>query len=155
MNLFHRLAEHNAWANGMLIDGIRKHAAFATATDVAGTSLVERLKHMAEVEEAFALLLKGAPDWPKSPDTVEGLLGYLHLQDTALIEFGRTLTAAGLAKAVPVPWWGNTEVLAEDCFVQVVAHSDQHRSELCWELLRAGIDTGEKDYIRWVVKRQP
>ena len=38
---------------------------------------------------------------------------------------------------------------------QALGHSAQHRSELAWELARAGVDTGNLDFIVWTAGGEP
>ena len=53
-----------------------------------------------------------------------------------------------------VPWW-KLEFPLHVLISQLIAHSAQHRSEMAWELARAGVSTGELDFIVWVAGGRP
>ncbi len=148
MNDFTGLFEHNEWANRLVLDALRRvPAAFLGDEGRPGAGpMSERLRHLLAVERAFLDALEANPQVPEPPSSLEGLSEYA---DTTIARYRSYLgQLADPSAKVFIPWWERSFTVS-DCLHQVIAHSAQHRAELAWELARAGVDTGEMDYIIW------
>ncbi|MCA9828939.1 MAG: DinB family protein [Dehalococcoidia bacterium] len=150
MTDFSSLFAHNSWANGLLLQGLRNAPASFLQQDGrpgAGTNLAS-LQHMLGVERIFLEAQRGAGFVePNLPDDLDGLVAYSEATGHEYKEFITNLLDP--SQKVYIAWW-EREFTVEGCFFQVIGHSWQHRAELAWELARAGVDTGEMDYIRWL-----
>lgn len=67
MNLIARQLQHNAWANRVVLDGLRRAPALWAAESFSGIPAGERLRHLAGVERGFLDCLRGAPARPEPP----------------------------------------------------------------------------------------
>jgi uncharacterized damage-inducible protein DinB len=105
------------------------------------------LHHLAVVEHGFLAAIRGATEAPHLPADLEGIAA--DSKETAAGYADLLASGRDLAGEVYIPWWERSFSI-EDCLYQVLAHSAQHRAEILWELARAGVDTGEIDYIVWV-----
>ena len=150
MTDFGSLFAHNHWANGLLLEGLRGAPADFLQREArpgAGTNL-ESLQHMLGVERIFLDAQSGA-DFvePSPPGDMDGLVAYSAGTNDGWQAFASAL--ADPSELVYIPWW-EREFTIEGSLLQVIGHTWQHRAELAWELARAGIDTGEMDYIIWL-----
>lgn len=144
-----RLFQHSTWATSQVLAGLREAGPMLLAREArpGGVSNLDALRHMAGTERAFLDALSGTPVMPDPPLTLEDVAAYCAATSAGFQEYLATTRDTGVS--VFIPWWERS-FAAEDCLLQVLAHSAQHRAELAWELARAGIDTGELDYIIWV-----
>jgi hypothetical protein len=114
-------------------------------------SIAKRLDHWFGVERAFLDALEGNPQRPQVPKALSEVAAYE-------AETGRrfvALVAGGPdgTRDLYIPWWERNFTVSE-CLSQVLSHSAQHRAEVAWELARAGIDTGEMDFIVWAAEHR-
>lgn len=147
-----RTFTHNAWANGLVLDGLgRGPADFLgkPARDGNGTNH-EKLLHLGLVERGFLDAINGATRAPQMPDGLDAIVA--HFGETAAAYAALLAPGVDLDREVHIPWWERSFTVG-DCLTQVISHSAQHRAELAWELARVGIDTGEMDYIVWFAQR--
>lgn len=152
MQPLERLYRHNAWANARLLTAALGASPEALAAGgPGGASILDRIAHFAETEDAFSLVFAGTPDWPHPPESIAELATYLMERDERLLAVAAGLSPETAAATCFVPWF-NREVPVEDCLYQVLHHSNQGRSEAAWELRRAGVDTGDLDYIVWLLE---
>jgi len=142
-----RLHEHNAWANGRVLAACRAASAQVLEPE-GGESLIRRLRHQLAVEASFLAAMRGEPLPTDIPRTVEGLEAFAAACSPGLIELAGSPPEA-LQRKFRIPWFERDFTL-QDGLSQVLSHSGQHRSEVAWELARAGIDCGNLDYIFWV-----
>ncbi|MFN0095787.1 MAG: DinB family protein [Dehalococcoidia bacterium] len=150
MEPFEQLFRHNAWANARVLECLAGATHVHEVKAHNGQTIAEVMAHLGETEEAFRMVFRRAPDWPHPPSEVEAVRAYITEHDEGLIAFAAGLTAEEAAARVFVPWF-ETEVPIEQCLRQLLGHAAQHRAEAAWELARAGVDTGELDYIVWLL----
>jgi uncharacterized damage-inducible protein DinB len=155
MQPFTLMFKHNGWANRTVLDSFRgDHEALLAAVAYDGDPMLTRARHMASVERGFLDLVRDKPERPVAPETLGALIDYVTESARGWDAACATLEGGRLAQSVFVPWW-DREFRVEEMLSQVLAHSGQHRAELAWELARAGVDTGELDYIVWAAGGQP
>jgi uncharacterized damage-inducible protein DinB len=154
MNVFEQLMAHNAWANHTVVAAFGEAPGLPESADYTGEPLTERVNHMLEVERAFLDVLRGRPERPKAPSDLGALVGYADETGEALRLASGALSAEGLEEPLYVPWWEQA-MPRRVLLSQVLAHSGQHRAELAWELAKAGVDTGELDFIVWEAGGRP
>lgn len=154
MDLIASQLEQNAWANGAVARTLAETPKVAEVTMYDGEPLSARLMHLAGVERAFLDVLRGDPVRPSPPGTAAALTAYIDDTGAGLVAMAETLGVPGLEREFFVPWWERA-FTAGEILAQVLAHSGQHRSEVAWELARAGIDTGELDFIGWAAGGRP
>ncbi|MGD9932998.1 MAG: DinB family protein [Dehalococcoidia bacterium] len=149
MNAFERLFRHSDWATGKVLAGLSEAGPelLARESRPSANSNLEALRHMAGTERAFLDAISSHPVVPEPPRDLGELTSYCAETIAGFQAF--LATTEDLGTPVYIPWWERSFAV-EDCLLQVLAHSAQHRAELAWELARAGIDTGELDYIIWV-----
>lgn len=146
MSGFRRLHEHNAWANSRVLAACRA-ATPATLEPAGGDSLIRRLRHQFAVEASFLAAMRSEQLPTDIPRTIEGLEAFAAASSPGLVELAGSAPQA-LQRQFRIPWFDRDFTL-EDGLAQVLSHSGQHRSEVAWELARAGIDCGNLDYIFW------
>jgi len=139
---------HNAWANHTVLAAFERRPALLSSPAYDGEPLFERAHHLAEVERGFLDVLRGNMVPPRPPRDFDALRNYVDETGAGLVSVAEDLDEAGLQRELFVPWWDRAFPAAV-LIAQVLSHSGQHRAELAWELARAGISTGELDYIRW------
>lgn len=149
MSILTEQLKHNAWANRIVTEAFRRKPDVLATVCYDGDSVLSRLQHQLGTERAFLDVMRGAPQRPAPPADLEALLAYDEATTSAMLGIVEPLSDSDLEQPYFVPWW-NHELPLHVLVTQVIAHSAQHRSELAWELARAGVDTGEVDYIRWV-----
>jgi len=154
MYLLPDLLRHNAWANATVLESFRSKPEALDVVCYDGDRLSTRAQHLAGTERAFLDVLRGSPAEPHPPEGLEDLLAYD--RETAAGLGSAALAAGEAGQETPyfVPWW-EASMPMHVLVSQVIGHSAQHRAELAWELARAGVDTGEIDYIAWVAGGKP
>jgi len=148
VNILVDQVRHNGWANHTVLAAFRHRPEVLERACYDGDQLLERAHHLALVERGFLDLLRENMVEPEAPRDLEGLLRYSDETGAAFVPAVEPLDEAALTGELFVPWWRRSfprSVLV----AQVLSHSSQHRAELAWELARAGISTGELDYIVW------
>jgi uncharacterized damage-inducible protein DinB len=153
MTALARTFTHNAWANGLVFEGLRRAPESfldQPARDGNGTNR-EKLQHLVLVERGFLNMITGSGERPDAPLELDGLIAYSAESADSYVGLlgGEPID---LDREVHIPWWERNFTVG-DCLTQVISHSSQHRAELAWELARVGIDTGEMDYIVWFAQR--
>lgn len=149
MNILVDQVRHNAWANHRVFAAFEQRPGVLDGLSYDGEPLLERAHHLVLVERGFLDLLRENMVKPEPPRDLAGLLQYGDETGDAFVPTVEALDEAAFSREVYVPWWERsfpTPVLV----AQVLSHSGQHRSELAWELARAGVSTGELDYIVWM-----
>jgi uncharacterized damage-inducible protein DinB len=155
MQPFTMMFKHNGWANQAVLDGFRgEHEVLLGTLAYNEEPLLDRIHHMAMVERRYLGTLRGTMERPDPPRDLLGLITYNGETTHGYNDFCGGLDVAGVDRKVLVPWW-QREFAVRDMLLQVLSHSGQHRAELAWELARAGVDTGELDYIAWFASGQP
>jgi uncharacterized damage-inducible protein DinB len=153
MDAFNDLYTHNHWANRRVLNGLRRAepAFLQQEARPEAESIAARLEHWFGVERGFLGALEGNPQRPQVPPGVNEMAAY----EAETGQRFSALLSGGLdrAKEVYIPWWERKFTVAE-CLSQVLSHSAQHRAEVAWELARAGIDTGEMDFIVWAAEHR-
>lgn len=156
MKYFERQFRHNTWANAVMADAASgAHAGVVDRELAGGDSIVARIEHLAVVERGFLSLLQGRMERPQAPANAAAAAALLRETGDGFVAIVRSANAARLEDGVPVPRWNGQQFATGDILSQVLAHSGQHRSEVCLALLDAGVNTGEIDYIRWVAAGEP
>jgi uncharacterized damage-inducible protein DinB len=148
VNILVDQVRHNAWANYTVLAAFEQRPAVLDELAYDGDPLLERAHHVVAVERGFLDLLRQNMVKPEPPRDLAGLLRYSDETGNAFVPAVQALDDAALAREVYVPWWERS-FPALVLVAQVLSHSSQHRSELAWELARAGVSTGELDYIVW------
>ncbi|MBI2765648.1 MAG: DinB family protein [Chloroflexi bacterium] len=155
MQPFTLMFKHNGWANRTVLDAFRgEHESLLATVAYDGDPILTRAQHLASVERGFLDLVRGKPERPVAPQGLGALIDYVTQSARGWDAACATLDDGRLAQPVFVPWW-EREFRVEEMLSQVLTHSAQHRAELAWELARAGVDTGELDYIVWAAGGQP
>ncbi len=148
-----RTFEHNAWANRQVLEGLRGAPAgfLDQESRPGGGTNREKLQHLAIVERGFHDAILAGTRRPEVAGDLESIIAYC---EENRLKFAALLSGElDLEAEVHIPWWERDFTIG-DCLAQVLSHTAQHRSELAWELARAGIDTGEMDYIVWFAEHR-
>ncbi len=154
MYLLPDLLRHNAWANATVIASFHEKPHVLDLVCYDGDTLLTRLQHMVGTKRAFLDVLRGNAARPLPPSDLDEIIGYDRESGDGLLAITMTAGEAGQERSHFVPWW-QTSMPMHVLISQVLGHSAQHRAELAWELARAGVDTGEIDYIGWVAGGRP
>lgn len=155
------LYAYNAWANDQVFAACRKVDQSRLDDDAPGTfgSIAETLKHMAQVELVYLLMLRDQP-LPATQEARDEFFAH------DLAWFAATLAHAGqgyialLASAgedfydqpLHVPWF-DFALTKHDGLLQVLSHSAQHRAQVFSVLGQRGIEVPDLDYVLFVESR--
>ena len=145
---------HNAWANRQVLGRFTGAEPVLDSVCYDGDTLRTRAAHLVGVEAGFLQVIVGDPSVPAHSSDLNAMLARCDQTSIGLIREAEAVDADGLDRQVYVPWW-RYEFALSVLFAQVLAHSAQHRAELAWELARAGVSTGELDYIGWEAGGRP
>lgn len=148
------LLRHNAWANATVVEHLRANPAMLETVCYDNKTLLERLHHQAGTERGFMGIFRGEKERPPVPPDFEALAASMTETSEALEQKALELGPEGQATEFFVPWFG-VAFPFHQLVTQVAGHSSQHRSELAWELARAGVSTGELDFIVWLAGGKP
>jgi len=148
------LLRHNAWANRRVLESFSAAPHVAGVICYNGEPLLAHVQHQLGTERAFLNVIRGEPKRPVPPAALTELLAYDSETASGLESAVTAIGESGEDRPYLVPWW-KLEFPLHVLVLQVVAHSAQHRAELAWELARAGVSTGELDYIAWVADGRP
>lgn len=158
MELFTRLYAHNTWANArMLKAAASAPAGFLGAPGGFGQpveSRLQQLQHALGVERGFLDALKGVATMPEPPRDAAGLAAYARETGEGFAAFCAGLDEQRIEAPFYVPWW-EREFPVSAGLLQALSHSAQHRAEIALDLSRAGVDTGNLDYIVWYANGRP
>jgi uncharacterized damage-inducible protein DinB len=148
------LVRYNAWANRAVLDAFATNPAVLDVAGYDGAPLLDRLKHQHGTERSFLDVLRGTPKWPEVPSALDAIVAYASETSSAMLEVLEELGEAAQERPFLVPWF-RQEFPMHVLVTQALGHSAQHRSELAWELARAGVDTGNLDLIGWIAGGEP
>jgi len=109
---------------------------------------------LVQAQRAFLDVLRGTPARPNPPGDLNAILVYAADNAAGLAAVVGAQGEGGQERSHFVPWF-KTEFPQHVLISQLLAHSAQHRSELAWELARAGVSTSELDFIVWVAGGRP
>jgi uncharacterized damage-inducible protein DinB len=155
MDHYAELMRHNAWANHAVLEAFRNAEAVLDATAYDGETLRRRAMHLAETERGFLAVMRRETARPaRSQETLDALVALCDETGAGLVDVTLALQEADLGREYYVPWWQRAFPF-HTLIAQVLAHSAQHRAELAWELARAGVSTGEIDFIVWKAAGEP
>lgn len=154
MNTLAEQLRHNAWANHTVLAAFEHQPALLESAAYDGEPLFERAYHLAEVERGFLDVLRENNVPPRPPREFANLRRYVDETGADFAALADRLDEATLERECFVPWWDRAFPVSV-LIAQVLSHSAQHRAELAWELARAGVSTGELDYIRWAAGGRP
>lgn len=157
------LYAYNAWANDQVFAACREVAQSRLDDDAPGTfgSIAETLKHLAQVELVYLLMLRDQP-LPATQEARDEFFAH------DLAWFAATLARAGqgyldlLASAddafydqpLHVPWF-DFALTKHDGLLQVLSHSAQHRAQVFSVLGQRGIEVPDLDYVLFVENKLP
>ena len=159
MELFTRLYAHNIWANTRVL----RAAASAPpgflgdpggGFDQAVESRMQQLQHMLGVERGFLDALVGPATMPGPPGDLAALGAYARGTADGFAALCAGLDERSIEEPFFVPWW-EREFPRSVGLLQALSHSGQHRAEIAFDLSRAGLDTGNLDYIVWFAHGSP
>ncbi len=145
--------EHMAWADAVWFEAWGK-SGFQDDED-----LRQRMRHMADVQGAFLMVLNGGEvfgtDGPL-PDYTE-LRRRTRANHEAYRAFFRDQDADGLGREVLIPWFPGPpcHVTVDEALTQVAMHTQHHRGQLMTRLKALGGKPLNVDYIIWAWKKRP
>ncbi len=147
------LAEHNLWANQLVLEACSELTSKQLEDDSHGYgSVIELLSHLVQVEHAFFELAHA-----RTPNQIE-FKSLDELRDTCLtidqayVDYVGDLQP-GKAETVRflVPWFGFEITLLEGV-LQPLTHSHKHRSDVSMILPHFGGAGVEMDLIQWIAQ---
>ncbi|HEX6798333.1 MAG TPA: DinB family protein [Ktedonobacterales bacterium] len=157
------LYAYNAWANEKVFAVCRDVDQARLDENAPGTfgSITETLKHMAQVEMVYFLMLRDQP-LPASQEARDEFFAH------DLTWFAETLAHVGqgyialLANAddayygqpLHVPWF-DFALTKHDGLLQVLSHSAQHRAQVFSVLGQRGVEVPDLDYVLFVESKLP
>lgn len=163
MHTLSDLYAYNAWANGKVFAVCRGVDQARLDEEAPGTfgSIAETLKHMAQVEMVYFLMLRDQP-LPASKEARDEFFAH------ELAWFAETLARAEqgyadmLANAddefydqpLHVPWF-DFALTKHDGLLQVLSHSAQHRAQVFSVLGQCGVEVPDLDYVLFVESKLP
>ncbi|MCC7366713.1 MAG: DinB family protein [Dehalococcoidia bacterium] len=154
MNILAEQLRHDAWANHAVVATFEQAPAIFDLVCYDGDPLRTRAQHLYATGQAFLEVLRLEPKYPEPPERLADLLAYGDATWAAIIAIVEPVEGAGFDAPYFVPWF-KREAPMHVVISQVLAHSGQHRAELAWELARAGVSTGEIDFIQWLAGGRP
>lgn len=146
--------EHMAWADAVWFDTWGRSGAGEDE------DLRARVRHMADVEAAFLMVLEGR-------EVVFGgegpLPSFQELRDATRANHAAFagildgLDGQGLARQVVIPWFPGPPcvVSVDEALTQVAMHTQHHRGQLVARLKELGGKALNVDYIIWAWKGRP
>ena len=163
MHTLSDLYAYNAWANAQVFGACRRVDQARLDEEAPGTfgSIAETLKHLAQVELVYYLMLRDQP-LPASQEARDEFFAH------DLAWFAETLARVGqgyldlLAHAsedyysqpLNVPWF-DFALTKHDGLLQVLSHSAQHRAQVFSVLGQRGIEVPDLDYVLFVESKVP
>jgi uncharacterized damage-inducible protein DinB len=150
--LLQSLAAHLAWADAAMWSAIRDHS--PSASDDA---LRRNLHHIVMVQRAFLSLFRTRPfdleTELRVPDTIDALVPTFRETQADLLDFTASLDEAVLERVIDMPWIPGSRPTVAQALMQVVLHSQNHRSQCGARLRELGGTPPSSDYILWLLKR--
>ena len=158
MDLFTRLFAHNGWANARVLEAAAS-APPGFLGDAGGfgqavESRMQQLQHMLGVERGFLDALAGPAARPEAPGDLGALGAYARGTAEGFASLCAGLDERSIEEPFFVPWW-ERDFPRSVGLLQALSHSGQHRAEIALDLARAGVDTGNLDYIVWFAHGSP
>jgi uncharacterized damage-inducible protein DinB len=142
MDVLTRLLAHNHWANARVLSACVSAPADVTAP------MIERLNHLARLERMVGAAIKQeAWAWERA-ETIGDLAHLIDRTGRELEMASCGLDAGDLARTFQLGRFPSP-LTCEEGLLHVVSHSGQHRAEVAWDLARAGVDTGNLDFVFW------
>lgn len=151
------LYAYNAWANAQVFALCRDVDQAQLDEHAPGTSgtLAETLKHLAQVEAVYALMLQDRPlPTQESPEQffAHDVAWFADLMARVGREYAELLANASDSfydEPLRVPWF-DFALTKHDGLLQVLSHSAQHRAQVFSVLGQRGIDVPDLDYVLFV-----
>jgi uncharacterized damage-inducible protein DinB len=151
------LYAYNAWANAQVFARCRDVDQAQLDEQAPGTygTITETLKHLAQVEAVYALMLQDKPlASQESPDQffAHDLAWFADLMVRVGRQYTELLANASDAfydEPLRVPWF-DFVLTKHDGLLQVLSHSAQHRAQVFSVLGQLGIDVPDLDYVLFV-----
>jgi uncharacterized damage-inducible protein DinB len=150
--LLQSLAAHLAWADAAMWTAIRGHS--PAASDDA---LRRLLHHIVTAQRAFLSLFRARSfDMERElrvPETLDALAPTFRETQADLLDFTASLDEAALARVIDMPWIPGSRPTVAEALMQVVLHSQNHRSQCGARLRELGGTPPSSDYILWLLTR--
>jgi uncharacterized damage-inducible protein DinB len=151
------LYAYNAWANAQVFALCRAVDQAQLDEQAPGTygTLTETLKHLAQVEAVYALLLQDKPlasQEPRDQFFAHDLAWFTDLMVRVGWQYTELLANASDAfyeEPLGVPWF-DFALTKHDGLLQVLSHSAHHRAQVFSVLGQRGIDVPDLDYVLFV-----
>lgn len=151
------LYAYNAWANVQVFTLCRDVDQARLDEQAPGTygTLAETLKHLAQVEAVYALMLQDKPlasQEPRDQFFAHDLAWFADLMVRVGRQYTELLANAGDAwydEPLRVPWF-DFALTKHDGLLQVLSHSAQHRAQVFSVHGQRGIDVPDLDYVLFV-----
>jgi uncharacterized damage-inducible protein DinB len=156
------LYAHNTWANSQVFALCQELDQTQLEADAPGTfgTIGETLKHLAGVEMAYILMLRGEMDALQRLRGQSSNLSLDALAERAAHlgeEYAELLASADASffdEQLPVPWF-DFELTKRDGLLQVLSHSAQHRAQVLSVLGERGVKVPDLDYVLFVRSAKP
>lgn len=162
LELIRSMFGYNEWANNKILEAAAKLSAeeLSRKSDLSPKGVTDTLAH-AVGTQIFWLGEWKEPgsfnqSWFQGLDSFEGVREGFGKSHRALAEYLASLSDAGLDRLITPPeWWGDTPGVRFPLWhimLQVIEHSQQHRSEVAQAISAAGSSPGELDYIDFAIE---
>lgn len=151
------LYAYNAWANAQVFAICRDIDQVRLDEDAPGTygTLAETLKHLVQVEVAYAYMLQEKPlptGEARDEFLAHDLAWFTELMARVGREYADLVANASDAfydEPLHVPWF-DFALTKHDGLLQVLSHSAQHRAQVFSVLGQHGIEVPDLDYVLFV-----
>jgi len=162
IELIRALYGYNEWANDKILEAASKVNSedLSRKSEQSPKGITATLAH-AVGTQIFWLGEWREPgsfsqSWFKGLDSFEGVREGFAKSHRALAEYLEGLNNSDLERRITPPeWWGNTPGVRFPLWhimLQVIEHSQQHRSEVAQAISAAGSSPGELDYIDFAIE---
>ena len=145
--------DHMAWADAVWFD------TWAKSGQLDDDDLLQRVRHMADVQGAFLMVLKGETVTFQAgpPLPYEALRARTRKNHDAFQAFFHTSTPEDLGRDIVIPWFPGPpcHVTVDEALTQVAMHTQHHRGQLMTRLKALGGKPQNVDYIIWTWKKRP
>lgn len=162
IELMRALYGYNEWANDKILEAAAKVNSedLSRKSELSPKGITATLAH-AVGTQIFWLGEWREPgsfsqSWFQGLDSFEGAREAFAKSHRALAEYLEGLSDSDLERFITPPeWWGNTPGVRFPLWhimLQVIEHSQQHRSEVAQAISAAGSSPGELDYIDFAIE---
>ncbi|WP_306600670.1 DinB family protein [Geothrix sp. 21YS21S-2] len=146
--------DHMAWADAVWFE------AWGTSGFQDDEDLRQRVRHMADTESAFLMVLRGEHVRfdPATPlPSFEALRTHTRANHEAYRALFREMPPEGLGRDLVVPWFPGPpcHITVDEALTQVAMHTQHHRGQLMTRLKGLGGKPLNVDYIIWTWKKRP